>query len=342
MKYLMAMSGGVDSSVAAFLLKENGHDFAGCYMVLNEYITEDGEKDARLVAKKLGSELKVCGFRNEFNTHVMSYFVQSYLNGNTPNPCVECNRHIKFGALLEYALQNGFDKLATGHYAKVEEKDNRFLLRKASDLTKDQSYFLYGLSQEQLSKIAFPLGEYTKDEIRMIAEKNGFVNAHKKDSQDICFVPEGKYNAVIEKYADRLPVPGNFTDKEGKILGKHKGIYNYTYGQRKGLGISADRPLYVTNIDVETNTVVLGDNTDLFVREVIANDVNWIADRQNEASFRAKARLRYCHKEQPAEIIILDKNSIKIVFDEPQRAATRGQSAVVYDGEYVVCGGVIQ
>lgn len=342
MKTLIAMSGGVDSSVAAFLSKKDGSDIAGCYMILNEYITKEGANDAKLCADKLGIPFFTAEFEEAFRKNVLDYFVKEYLSGRTPNPCVECNKFIKFGALLDFAKEKGFDSLTTGHYAGIEEKDGRFLLKKAKDLTKDQSYFLYGLSQEQLSKIKLPLGEFTKDEIRAIASENGFENAHKKDSQDICFVPEGKYIDVIEKEASKLPPHGEFVDKDGKVRGEHLGIYRYTYGQRKGLGISADRPLYVCDIDVESNKVVLGDNEDLFAKEITVSNVNWIKEPMKEGSFRAKARLRYCHKEQPATIEVLSENSVRIIYDEPQRAATKGQSAVVYDGDYVVLGGIIE
>ena len=338
----MAMSGGVDSSVAAFLLKEGGNECTGCYMILNEYITEDGATDAEAIADKLGITFTTTKFEKEFEEKVLEYFTSDYLSGKTPNPCVECNKHIKFGALLDYTVNSGFDKLATGHYARIEKEGNRFYLKKAADLSKDQSYFLYGLSQEQLSKVVFPLGDYVKEDIRKIAEEQGFVNAHKKDSQDICFVPEGKYAQVIEKKCADLPPEGKFVAKDGRVLGTHKGIHRYTFGQRKGLGISADRPLYVIDINTKTNEVVLGDNEDLFVTKVKVKNVNWIKDKSGDKSFRAKARLRYCHKEQPATIEIIGEDTIMIVFDEPQRAATKGQSAVVYDGDYVICGGIIE
>lgn len=342
MKTLVAMSGGVDSSVAAFLSKKAGNEIGGCYMILNEYITENGADDAKKCAENLGIPFFLADFSEDFKGNVLDYFVHEYLTGRTPNPCVECNKHIKFGKLLAFSKEKGFDKLTTGHYARIEQRDGRFFLKKAKDLTKDQSYFLYGLKQEQLSKVNLPLGEYTKDEIRQIASENGFENAHKKDSQDICFVPEGKYVDVIEKEAKTLPPHGEFEDKDGKVRGEHLGIYRYTYGQRKGLGISADRPLYVIDIDARANKVVLGDNEDLFAKEITVKNVNWIYEPLKEGTFRAKARLRYCHKEQPATIEILSDDSVRIIFDEPQRAATKGQSAVVYDGDYVVLGGIIE
>lgn len=341
MKCLVAMSGGVDSSVCAKLVKDSGAETVGCYMILNEYVTDEGSKDAEAVADKMGIDFLKAEFINEFKSKVTDCFTRTYLEGSTPNPCVECNKFIKFGALLDYALKEGFDVLATGHYADIEERDGRFLLKKAKDVSKDQSYFLYGLSQEVLSKVRFPLGEYTKEEIRRIAEENGFVNAHKKDSQDICFVPDGNYAEVIKKEADKLPPHGKFVLKDKTVLGENKGIYNYTYGQRKGLGISADRPLYVIDINPLNNEVVLGDDADLFTREVTVGNVNWIMLKKEE-SFRAFARLRYRHKEQPATIEVLSDDRIRIIYDEPQRAATRGQSAVVYDGDYVVCGGIIE
>lgn len=342
MKCLVAMSGGVDSSVCAKLVKDSGAQATGCYMILNEYVTDEGAKDAKAISDKIGMDFITANFVEEFKCKVTDCFTKTYLEGKTPNPCVECNKYIKFGALLDYAVKEGFDTLATGHYANIEESNGRFLLKKAKDVSKDQSYFLYGLSQEVLSKVRFPLGGYTKDEIRQIAEENGFINAHKKDSQDICFVPDGNYAEVIKKKAEILPPRGKFVLKDKTVLGENKGIYNYTYGQRKGLGISADRPLYVIDINPDTNEVVLGDDADLYQREVIVSNVNWIMADKREGSFRASARLRYRHKEQPATVEILTDSRIRIIYDEPQRAATRGQSAVVYDGDYVVCGGIIE
>ena len=350
----VAMSGGVDSSVTAFLMREAGYETSGAIMRLYERpgSVNQGVSDAQKVADKLGIGLFIFDMREEFRTRILEYFVREYENGRTPNPCVVCNRYLKFEALYDTFLErmsqlspdDGRDVvMATGHYA-VTGKDTgsgRYTLRKASDPAKDQSYFLYALTQEQLSRTVFPLGSKTKEEVRELAEQNGLVNARKKDSQDICFVPDGDYVSFITGFTGREYAHGSFTDASGKVLGEHKGIINYTVGQRKGLGIALGKPAYVCGIDPAKNQVILGDNEDLFTRELEVADFNWVSAAMPKSDMRALARIRYRHKESPAVVIPLAEDRVKIIFDEPQRAITRGQSAVLYDGDYVLGGGII-
>lgn len=350
-KAIIAMSGGVDSSVAAFLMKKKGFDCIGATMKLydNVDINISSEKtccslddidDARLVANRLSIPYYVFNFKDEFKEKVIEKFIATYENGGTPNPCIDCNRYLKFEKLFQRMNEFGFDYIVTGHYARVEEENGWYYLKKGIDSSKDQSYVLYSLTQQQLSHIILPLGEYSKKEIRQIAEAQGFINAHKKDSQDICFVPDGDYAAFIENYLKKTYKKGNFIDKQGNILGEHQGIIRYTNGQRKGLGVAFGRPMYVCDKSIENNTVTLCTNEELFSRELEANDFNWIIPTPC-SEIRCKARVRYNMKEQGATAYILDNGNVKIIFDEPQRAITRGQAVVLYDDDIVLGGGTI-
>ena len=383
-KALIAMSGGVDSSVAAYLTKNMGYDCIGCTMKLysnDDVLTTktccslDDVEDARSVAYRLGMPHYVFNFSDDFNEKVIKKFVCSYLQALTPNPCIDCNRYMKFDKLYIRALELDCDKIVTGHYARIGFENGVYTLKKAVDESKDQSYVLYNLTQELLAHILFPLGELSKPETRALAEQNGFLNAEKPESQDICFVPDGDYASVIRRYLDKnhdlsqALEPGDFVSiKDGSVLGRHKGIIHYTIGQRRGLGISAPEPLYVCRICPENNSVILGSNDDLFSDTAYIKNVNWISGHAPEEPVRCKAKIRYRHKEQPATLIPLNydafiadiKNNFsipgsiermqvpdpdgyfaKLVFDEPQRAITPGQAAVFYDGENVIGGGTI-
>ncbi len=353
-KTLVAMSGGVDSSVASLLIKEAGYKSAGITMKLydnedigikksNTCCSLDDIEDARAVCNKLGIPYYVFNFRDSFNEKVISRFIKAYENGSTPNPCIDCNRFIKFDRLMQRMKELEMDYVVTGHYARIEydEKRERFILKKAVDDTKDQSYVLYSLTQEQLAHTLFPLGNMTKSEVRKIAEKNGFINAHKHDSQDICFVPDGKYAEFIENYTGKKYEKGNFVDKNGNILGEHQGIIRYTIGQRKGLGLSLPAPMYVCEKNLEENKVVLGSNDELFSNELYADELNLITCDEITEPMRIKAKVRYNQKEQNATVTQISKDKIHIVFDEPQRAICKGQAVVMYDGDIVVGGGTI-
>ena len=347
-KAIIAMSGGVDSSVAALLTKESGDECIGATMKLynNEDIGVHREKtccslddveDARSVAYQMDMPYYV------FHTEVIDRFVDAYENGCTPNPCIDCNRYLKFDKMFHRMQEIGYDYIVTGHYARVEydEKRDRYLLKKAVDDTKDQSYVLYMLTQEQLAHVKLPLGGLRKEQVRVIAEKHGFINARKHDSQDICFVPDGDYAKFIEKYTGKKTPEGDFVDKEGNYIGRHKGIIHYTIGQRRGLGIPAASRLYVCEISPKTNTVVLGDNADLFSSELEADSVNLISVDSLTEPKRVTAKIRYRHKEQPATAWQTPDGILHVKFDEPQRAITKGQAVVMYDGDVVVGGGVI-
>lgn len=350
---MVAMSGGVDSSVAAYLLQNQGYRCTGVMMKLfgeNERSLLSSPDllmtdcaDAERIASLLGIPFQLCDVSTEFHENVMRHFVQSYLDGETPNPCVQCNKTMKFGHLLQCADQLGCDKIATGHYAKISQDpaSGRFLLSTAADFSKDQSYVLWALTQEQLSRTLFPLGELTKAEIREIAEKKNFCNAQRKDSQDICFIPDGDYAAFLERYIGKSYPQGQFLDSDGNVLGTHKGMIHYTIGQRKGLGIAFGAPTYVCKKCSADNTVTLGSNDDLFSRELTARDVNLIPLSRLDAPMRVQAKIRYKASPAWATLTQIDADHIHLRFDEPQRAISPGQSVVFYDGEYVIGGGII-
>ncbi len=350
-KAIIAMSGGVDSSVAAYLCKQNGMDCIGATMKLfdREYIENEDKtccsaediEDARAVAKRLGMEYHVFDFTDEFEEKVIKKFVDSYERGATPNPCVDCNRHLKFEKLFSSMRELDYDYVVTGHYARIEKSGDRYLLKKGMDETKDQSYVLYSMTQEQLSHTLFPLGGYAKAQIREIAEENGFINAKKRDSQDICFVPDGDYAGFIERYTGKIYEKGDFVDQNGKVLGEHKGIIRYTIGQRKGLGLSLPAPMYVCGKNMEENQVVLCSNSELFSNRLDASDFNWIAFDAPPETLRAKARIRYNQREEEAIITVTGERKVHIQFDKPQRAIAKGQAVVVYDGDTVLGGGTI-
>ena len=353
MKALIAMSGGVDSSLAAKLMKDKGLDCIGCTMKL--YHNEDAGIEssrtccslddvevARSVAYKLGMPFYVFNFTDAFRDTVIRKFIESYENGIAPNPCIDCNRYMKFDKLYERAKTLGCDYIVTGHYARIEEENGKFVLKKALDETKDQSYVLYFMTQDQLVHTMFPLGSMQKTEVRAIAKESGFVNADKPDSQDICFVPNGDYASVIELQTGKESAEGNFVDKQGNNLGRHKGVIHYTIGQRKGLGVSSTEPLYVCNICPKDGNVVLGSNDDLFSREADVSDFNWISGEVPGSEFRCKAKIRYRQPEQWVTVIPTGADTVHIVFDEPQRAITPGQAAVFYDGDTVLGGGTIK
>ncbi len=342
---MVAMSGGVDSSVAAYLLKQAGEACMGVTMRLFEgestCCTEDNIRDARAVADSLGIPFETVNFTGDFQKCVIEPFVREYELGATPNPCIECNRSLKFSRLLNFADERGYDRVATGHYARIAFENGRYLLKKGVDLSKDQSYVLYTLTQQELSRTLFPVGEYSKAQIREIAEINAMLSANRKDSQDICFVPDGDYAAFIERYTGKSYPDGNFIDKAGNVLGRHRGIIRYTTGQRKGLGLALPAPMYVCDKRLDTNEVVLCSNDELFSTSLDAAEFNWIACDAPAAPIKAKVKIRYSQVEQPALIIPTGDGRVHIEFESPQRAVTVGQSAVAYDGDTVIGGGRI-
>lgn len=352
-KVMIGMSGGVDSSVAAFLLQKESLEVIGATMKLynNEDIDFVSEKtccslddvlDAKSVCARLGIRHYTLNMTDDFKKEVIERFISAYQNGFTPNPCIDCNRYMKFSKMLHKAQELDIDYVATGHYARIEKQGDRYILKKAVDLSKDQSYVLYSLTQEQLKVTKFPLGSYTKQQVREIAEENGFVNARKHESQDICFVPDGDYSKFIEYYTGKTYPCGDFVDMNGKRLGEHKGIIRYTIGQRRGLGLSLPASMYVVEKDVDNNKVILGFNDDLFKKEVNVKNISFTACDGLDKPERLCAKIRYNQKEQPATVTQTDENHFTIVFDEPQRAITKGQAAVLYDGDTVVGGGTIE
>ncbi|MCD7742638.1 MAG: tRNA 2-thiouridine(34) synthase MnmA [Ruminococcus sp.] len=352
-KVLVAMSGGVDSSVAVKLLLDMEYECAGATMRLysNEDIgisksktccSLDDVEDARFVAFKLGVDFHVFNFSTDFNEQVINHFVNTYLNGGTPNPCIECNKKLKFGKFFERAKLLGFDYIATGHYVRREfdKESGRWQLLRSPDRAKDQSYVLYGMTQEQLAHTLFPIGEMSKDDIREIAQKNSLVNASKPDSQDICFIPDGDYADFIEKHAGMQP-EGDIVLDDGSLLGTHKGLIHYTIGQRRGIGVSYSEPLFVIDKDLIKNRLILGTSDKLFRKTLEAEDVNFIMYDHLDKPLRCTAQTRYHQIDKPCTVYPMENGKVRVEFDEPHKAICKGQAVVFYNGEYVVGGGTI-
>ncbi len=356
-KALIAMSGGVDSSVAAYLMQQEDFRCVGAMMkLIPDEVTEkcipessggrsccslEDAEDARSVAFKLGIPFYVFNFTEDFRRDVIDRFVSSYEGGLTPNPCLECNRFLKFGRLYGRAVELGCDTLVTGHYARIEKQGGRYLLKKGADPKKDQSYVLYSMTQEQLEHTRFPLGDRDKDQIRGIALRLGLANAKKPDSQDICFVPDGDYVRFLEAYTGKTYPEGDFISTEGEVLGRHRGAVHYTVGQRRGLRVGFGRPMYVREKNMEDNTVTLSEDGELYGNELLAGDLNWISVEGLSSPMRVSAKIRYRHREEPALISPAGEGRVRVVFDAPQRAITPGQAVVFYDGDVVVGGGRI-
>ena len=355
-KALIAMSGGVDSSVSAALMVKAGLDCVGVNMKLHAGASEDevggktccsltDAEDARSVCRKLGMPFHVFNFTEDFAKEVIDRFVSAYECGATPNPCIDCNKYMKFSKLYDRAKILGCDLIVTGHYARVEysEERNRWVLKKAKNLPKDQTYVLYFLTQEQLAHTRFPLGEFeSKDQIRAIAEDLDFITAKKSDSQDICFVPDGKYADFLTEYTGKTYEPGEFVDVHGNVVGQHKGIVRYTIGQRRGLGLAMCEPVYVKSKDMERNQVVIATNAELFSHRLVADTFVWSGMDAPTAPYRCTAKVRYQAKEAPCTVTVLDGGRVEVVFDNPQRALTVGQAVVLYEDDVVLGGGVIR
>lgn len=354
-KVVVGMSGGVDSSVAAYLLKKQGYEVIGVTMQIwqdeNQFTqAENGGccglsavDDARRVADRLEIPYYVMNFKREFKKNVMDYFTAEYLRGRTPNPCIACNRYVKWESLLQRSLEIGADYIATGHYARVEKLSNgRYAIRNSVTAAKDQTYALFNLTQEQLAHTLMPVGDYTKDEIRAIAEEIGLMVAHKKDSQEICFIPDQDYAGFIDRECKgQVPPPGNFVSVNGEVLGRHKGITHYTVGQRKGLGIALGHPVFVVEIRPETNEVVLGENEDVFTDRLYADHLNFMSLPDIREPLMLNAKIRYSHAGSPCRVVRTGEDEICCEFMEPVRAVTPGQAVVLYDGDYVAGGGII-
>ncbi len=352
---MIAMSGGVDSSVAALLMKREGYDCTGVTMRLyrspgmerasrKSCCSDSDEEDAAYVCWQLGIPFESLCCTKEFEKTVIQNFVREYEAGRTPNPCIVCNRRMKFDLLLSTAIEKGFDCLATGHYARITQDPDtgRLQLRKALDAGKDQSYVLYMLSQEQLTHLRFPLGEMSKTDARAIAEEAGLVTASKHESQDICFIPDGDYGAFLERWTGHRDPEGDILGPDGHVIGRHRGAVRCTIGQRRGLGVAAEQPLYVTAKDMERHTVTLGPESALYSRGLIASDFSWLSIPEPDRPIRAAARTRYRQREAPAEVRLLEDRRVRLVFDQPQRAVTPGQAVVLYDGDLVLGGGTIE
>jgi len=353
-KVVVGMSGGVDSSVAAYLLKEEGYDVIGVTMQIwqdedNGIIEENGGccglsavDDARRVADALSIPYYVMNFKQEFKKNVMDYFIAEYLRGRTPNPCIACNRYVKWESLLRRSLEIGADYIATGHYARIEQLANgRYTLRKSRTAAKDQTYALYNLTQEQLAHTLMPVGAYEKDEIRALARKIGLSVAHKPDSQEICFVPDNDYAKFIEENTNKTIMPGNFVNTKGEVIGQHRGITHYTVGQRKGLNLSMGRPVFVLKIRPETNEVVIGDNEEVFSAGLRANHLNFMSIPDLPKEMKLTAKIRYNHQGAGCTVKRTGEDEIVCSFDEPQRAITPGQAVVLYQSDHVAGGGTI-
>jgi len=338
---LIAMSGGVDSTVAAMLMLRDGYNCAGAVMKLYP-CTSDSTAVAQAAAQKLGIPFYIYDFSECFGSRVIKQFINAYREGRTPNPCVECNRHLKFGSLLEKARELGKDFIVTGHYAQIEcSGGKRLLLKKGTDLSKDQSYVLYTLTQSQLARIRFPLGGLSKPQVREIALDMGFENADRRESQDICFIPDGDYATFIAEYTGDPPRKGRFIDIDGNYLGEHNGVVRYTVGQRRGMGLAMPYPAYVLELRPEDDTVIVGRDEMLYSKVLHAKEINLIPFDKLDAPLSARVKIRYKHSEQPATIYQIDNDTLRIEFIKPQRAITRGQSAVIYDGDIVIGGGTI-
>lgn len=347
-KVLVAMSGGVDSSAAAALLVQQGYDCDGAMLKLapnedSRCCSADDAEDARQAATRLGMRFYVFNETDRFRRCVMDRFTAEYAAGRTPNPCIDCNRELKFGALLDRALTLGYDYIATGHYARVayDAESGRYRLLRGAERRKDQSYVLYQLTQHQLAHLLLPVGDYEKPALRALAAANGLSNAQKADSQDICFVPDGDYVSFLRQYGGVEPVPGDFLDSEGRVLGRHRGMECYTIGQRKGLGVSANAPQYVLGKDPDRNAVILGEDNRLYTRELTAERVNWLSVPEPDRPLSVTAKTRYSQREAAATVEPLPGGRIRMVFTEPQRAVTPGQAVVFYDGDLVLGGGTI-
>ena len=345
-KVLLGMSGGVDSSVSAVLLKEQGYDVIGITLQLfaGSCCNLDTNLDAKNVCKSIGIPHITYDLRDEFKCNVIDDFINEYSNCRTPNPCIECNRYMKFGAMFEKAKELGCDYIATGHYAKIEysEKYNQYVLKKSNAIAKDQSYVLYNIPRKMLGNVLFPLGNFTsKEEIRKVAREHNLKVANKPDSEDICFIPDGNYKKFLEENSNLKPKQGNIVNIAGEILGKHNGLYNYTIGQRKGLGISYNEPLFVIGFNKEKNELIVGTNKDIYKKEMLVNSLNWLLVDELKEKCKVDVKTRYSTKEAKASIEQIDKDLVKVVFDEPAQRITPGQSAVFYIGDVVLGGGKI-